>query len=110
MVDNQAFIQAILANPTDDSPRLVYADWLEERGDSRGEFLRIQTALTRMPKKDKRYARFRKRLKELRSTLDSETLSWYNILRCGSAFPVSWREGQPLPKVSLPRSWRWDRQ
>ena len=60
MADEQAFIQAILADPTDDSPRLVYADWLEERSDLRGEFLRIQTALTSMPRKDKQQARLRK--------------------------------------------------
>jgi uncharacterized protein (TIGR02996 family) len=29
MID-KPFIQAILADPDDDAPRLVYADWLEE--------------------------------------------------------------------------------
>jgi uncharacterized protein (TIGR02996 family) len=33
MSDEAAFLNAILANPEDDAPRLVYADWLEERGD-----------------------------------------------------------------------------
>lgn len=42
---NEAFLQAILAAPDDDTPRLVYADWLEERGDPRGEFIRVQIAL-----------------------------------------------------------------
>ncbi|MFO0808491.1 MAG: TIGR02996 domain-containing protein [Gemmataceae bacterium] len=36
------FLQAIRAAPDDDLPRLVYADWLEERGDPRGEFIRLQ--------------------------------------------------------------------
>jgi uncharacterized protein (TIGR02996 family) len=36
------FTEAILANPDDDTLRLVYADWLEERGDPRGEFIRVQ--------------------------------------------------------------------
>jgi uncharacterized protein (TIGR02996 family) len=27
-------LQAILADPEDDTPRLVYADWLEEHGQS----------------------------------------------------------------------------
>jgi uncharacterized protein (TIGR02996 family) len=26
------FLQAICADPDDDTPRLVYADWLDERG------------------------------------------------------------------------------
>ena len=29
-------------NPEDDTPRLILADWLEEHGDSRGEFIRLQ--------------------------------------------------------------------
>jgi uncharacterized protein (TIGR02996 family) len=41
MTDEAAFLQAIIAAPDDDSIRLVYADWLEERGDCRGEFLRL---------------------------------------------------------------------
>src|SRR5262245_34763026 len=35
------FIMAIRETPDDDNPRLVYADWLEEQGDVRGEFLRL---------------------------------------------------------------------
>jgi len=42
MDDRQAFLNEILANPDDDTPRLIFADWLEEQGDPRGEFIRIQ--------------------------------------------------------------------
>src|SRR5262249_2653590 len=35
-----AFLEAIRAHPEDDDPRLVYADWLEEQGDPRGDFIR----------------------------------------------------------------------
>jgi uncharacterized protein (TIGR02996 family) len=45
MSDEQSFLQAILANPDDDTLRLIYADWLEERGDPRGEFIRVQIEL-----------------------------------------------------------------
>jgi uncharacterized protein (TIGR02996 family) len=31
-----------LEAPHDDTPRLIYADWLEECGDPRGEFIRLQ--------------------------------------------------------------------
>lgn len=34
------FLAAIIADPKNDVPRLIYADWLEERGDPRGEFIR----------------------------------------------------------------------
>lgn len=47
MPDEAAFLQAILAAPDDDAPRLVYADWLEERTDPKGEFIRLQCAHAR---------------------------------------------------------------
>jgi uncharacterized protein (TIGR02996 family) len=41
-----AFIAAIVANPDDDTARLVAADFLEEHGDAhRAEFIRIQVQL-----------------------------------------------------------------
>lgn len=39
------FLRDIAANSRDDAPRLIYADWLEERGDAQGEFIRIQCEL-----------------------------------------------------------------
>jgi uncharacterized protein (TIGR02996 family) len=44
--DEDTFVQAILDEPESDSPRLVYADWLEERSDPRAEFIRVQCALS----------------------------------------------------------------
>jgi uncharacterized protein (TIGR02996 family) len=42
----QALLAAVLARPDDDTPRLVYADWLEEQGDgTRAEFIRLQVEL-----------------------------------------------------------------
>src|SRR5262245_30408595 len=41
MNEDAAFLAAIKAAPNDDTPRLVYADWLEERGRQGGEFLRV---------------------------------------------------------------------
>jgi uncharacterized protein (TIGR02996 family) len=42
MTDDEAFIRAIVAAPGDDAPRLVYADWLDDRGDARGAYLRAE--------------------------------------------------------------------
>lgn len=39
------FIAAICRNPDDEAARNAYHDWLEERGDPRGEFIRVQCAL-----------------------------------------------------------------
>jgi uncharacterized protein (TIGR02996 family) len=41
MTDERAFMTAILERPDDDATKLVYADWLEEQGDPRGEYLRL---------------------------------------------------------------------
>jgi uncharacterized protein (TIGR02996 family) len=50
LMNHDAFLQAILDAPADDTPRLVYADWLEEHGQpDRGEFIRVQCALARLP-------------------------------------------------------------
>jgi uncharacterized protein (TIGR02996 family) len=42
MTDDEAFIRVILDSPGDEAPRLVYADWLEERGDPRSAYLRAE--------------------------------------------------------------------
>jgi uncharacterized protein (TIGR02996 family) len=45
-----ALLQAICAAPEDDTPRLVYADWLDEHGQAeRGQFIRVQCELDRLP-------------------------------------------------------------
>src|SRR4051812_6366435 len=47
MPDDDAFLRAIIDNPDDDLPRLVYADWLDEHGDpDRAEFIRLQCTLS----------------------------------------------------------------
>ncbi len=38
---------AVVAAPADDAPRLVYADWLMQRGDPRGELIALQCAIAR---------------------------------------------------------------
>ena len=37
-------LAAIIEHPDDDAPRAVYADWLTERGDPRGELITLQLA------------------------------------------------------------------
>jgi uncharacterized protein (TIGR02996 family) len=55
MTPDDAFLQAIIAAPDDDSPRLAYADYLDEQGrPDRAEFIRIQIDLARLPKGDGR--------------------------------------------------------
>jgi len=48
MSDESALLAAILAHPDEDTPRLMYADWLQENGQpERAEFIRLQIELTR---------------------------------------------------------------
>ena len=48
MFDRDALIAAILANPDEDTPRLVLADWLDEHDEpERAEFIRVQVELAR---------------------------------------------------------------
>jgi uncharacterized protein (TIGR02996 family) len=42
MTDDEAFIRAVVDSPGDDTPRLVYADWLDDRTDPRGQYLRAE--------------------------------------------------------------------
>jgi uncharacterized protein (TIGR02996 family) len=56
MTQDEAFLQAIIESPDDEGLRLVYADWLEERGDPRGEFIRVQCRLANSPDHPQRKA------------------------------------------------------
>src|SRR5581483_4113131 len=50
MNTHDALLQAIIESPDDDTPRLVYADYLEEHGQTdRAEFIRVQLDLARLP-------------------------------------------------------------
>jgi uncharacterized protein (TIGR02996 family) len=55
-MSDDPLLQAILDDPVDDAARLVYADWLEERGDPRAEFIRLQYERAALPPGDRRRA------------------------------------------------------
>jgi uncharacterized protein (TIGR02996 family) len=53
--DAEALLAAVLAAPDDDAPRLIYADWLDERGQpERAAFIRLQVERARLSKHDPR--------------------------------------------------------
>ena len=52
--EEAAFLDRVCADPDDDAPRLIFADWLDEHGHPRGEFIRVQVALSRMSAGDPR--------------------------------------------------------
>src|SRR5262249_53469405 len=79
MIMNQdLLLQAILENPEDQTIRLIYADWLEERGNPRGEFIRVQIQLRRMSQADPAYPELR--LREL-NLIQQHKEEWFGGLR-----------------------------
>jgi uncharacterized protein (TIGR02996 family) len=53
MNQDEAFLHDICEHPEDDTPRLVYADWLDEHGDpDRANFIRVQCTLARLDEDD----------------------------------------------------------
>jgi len=66
MNQDEAFIGDILAAPRDDSPRLAYAGWLDQRDRARGNYLRAEMQWVQA-----REARLEAELGELATNLDA---------------------------------------
>lgn len=77
MTGTLSFLRAIADNPGDDACRLVFADWLEERGDWRAEFVRLDCVLRALPADRSRPAALESRWQELRTRLSP---SWLAVL------------------------------
>jgi uncharacterized protein (TIGR02996 family) len=128
MDEEAAFIQAILTSPEDIGVRLIYADWLEERGDPRAEYLRaaveLETLNEQWPSDDQRtnFRRIRRMGKLqslLRSAQSSIDLDWraklhrgriecevlYGLIRSQKNCPRHWQrlEETPVPVVRFCR-------
>jgi uncharacterized protein (TIGR02996 family) len=66
MTEEQAFLQAIIEAPDDDVPRLIFADWLDDHGQpDRGDLIRVQCELARLPADDPRVGPLTNRLRRL---------------------------------------------
>src|SRR5213078_1683780 len=87
--DHAAFLRAIRAAPDDDLPRLVYADYLDERGDPRGEFIRLQCELARG---DCPPLRARELLRRGAELLDRYDAVWAGLL-AEAAYEATFRRG-----------------
>jgi uncharacterized protein (TIGR02996 family) len=99
-----AFIAAILESPCDPSPRLVYADWLEERGDPRAEFLRIELTLFDLSQREAHVA-LKARMRELLPALHPE---WVALVRLLPLDPLDeLRMVLPPPKRLLHATGNW---
>jgi uncharacterized protein (TIGR02996 family) len=73
--DDRPFLSAIQASPADATLRLVYADWLEERGDTRAEFLRLHLLLKSFDPDDLNRVEAERQLSCLRKSADATWLA-----------------------------------
>jgi uncharacterized protein (TIGR02996 family) len=88
MDEDVGFLNALTAQPADDATWLVYADWLEERGDPRADFLRSAVALSRAVLLDELVTAAR-RLGRMKGSLPEP---WVNqVLRLWASRPLRMR-------------------
>lgn len=80
----RGLIDGVLADPGAHGPRLVYADWLEDQGDPRAEFLRLELRLRSLQPDDAAWPAIESRLSRLRTMVKSE---WISLL-CGELWPT----------------------
>jgi uncharacterized protein (TIGR02996 family) len=90
MTVEAGLLQAICEAPDDDTPRLIYADWLDDHGQpERAEFIRLQIELANLPAK-----RTKKRRQELERQIESlwreHGLTWSGNIENGL---LAWERG-----------------
>lgn len=72
MTEREQILAEILANPSDMTPRMIFADWLEEQGDPLGEFIRIQLELAQASEDFARREELDERQDQLRRAHEAE--------------------------------------
>ena len=69
MDQRAAFLEAVLATPDDDAPRLVFADWLDDHGGehdrARAAFIRVQCEAAKLAPEDPRLTELQRHEDEL---------------------------------------------
>jgi uncharacterized protein (TIGR02996 family) len=58
------FLREVKDLPDDDTPRLILADWLQDHGDPRGEFIHLQVVRERLPEEE-RYGELYRRERQI---------------------------------------------
>jgi uncharacterized protein (TIGR02996 family) len=88
MSDEAAFLSTCAADPEDATARLVFADWLDEQNDFRGEFVRLGVEFDRTPPYDLKRFQLAEKLREL---LESPPFKQW--LPTDSFLKWGWRRG-----------------
>jgi uncharacterized protein (TIGR02996 family) len=93
-----AFLDDIAAHREDDTPRLIYADWLDDHGESdRARFIRGQCRLATLDPWEGEYLDL---LAETESLLDRHRPAWLGDLTKGEG-KIEFRRGFPY-RITLP--------
>jgi uncharacterized protein (TIGR02996 family) len=99
--DLQALLAAVVADPSDDVARLVYADCLEEHGDeARAAFIRLQIEAARLHATSRERADLDRRAEEL---LEANWVAWWAEVCAAIGFPAP----VPTPRSPLARFTRF---
>lgn len=91
MPAEEVFLQAIREHPEDNLPRLVFADWLDEQGQSpRAEFVRVQCELSILADTDPRLGALKVHADELEA---AHRQGWVGPLHDHPSCSVTFRRG-----------------
>ncbi len=93
---DDSFLLAIEAEPADRVRRLVYADWLDDRHDPRGELVRVEEEMRTLPVFADRFWELKPRRNELRALAGGD---WCARMRYGT-------ECEPVFRHGIPDGWR----
>src|SRR5262245_13440035 len=103
MHDPTPLLEAILDQPDEDLPRLVYADWLDDHGDgldrALAEFIRVSCAVGRAAPGDPHEADLARRKADL---LDAHGWAWLGSL-AEDVYARSYRRGLAVVTMDLGR-------
>jgi uncharacterized protein (TIGR02996 family) len=79
MAEERDFLRAVLADPSLATPRLVYADWLDDQSDPlsarKAAVIRLEARLAETPERSLNRVRFTHQLQRLAAGLDAEWLA-----------------------------------
>jgi uncharacterized protein (TIGR02996 family) len=101
MSEEAAFLQALETDPDDDVTRLVYADWLDERGDVRGRYLRLEIEASREVWNQDQQPGQVEELLALRTGFDPD---W--LVRAGKHWDLQLREFEAYRKINVIKVFR----
>ncbi|HSQ56088.1 MAG TPA: TIGR02996 domain-containing protein [Gemmata sp.] len=88
--EDNAFLRAILDIPEDRNTWLIYADWLDDRGDPRAEFLRLAVTQRLMTEDDPARPEIDARLTQLRAELHPQWMMMFDTAPVGNCHGCHW--------------------